>query len=146
VSGSLPQVLFVSTWYVQPLLPLPDWMNWALAVLGLLCLVAGAWVVLGDYKGIFFRLPRLSGLALIGFVVAGIIAVLITIKSTSISDARIAFVGLSGFAIILVAGSTWLLSRISLRLSSIGLLLWPTVLLSVDLYVLIHYLIPLGGL
>jgi hypothetical protein len=142
----LPRTLFVSTWYVQPLLPLLEWMNQALAVLGLLCLFAGAWVVLGDHKWSFSRLPRLSGLALIGPVVAGAIAVLITIKSTSIGDARIAFVGLSGFAILLVAGSTWLLSRISLRVSSIGLLVWPTILLSVDLYVLIHFLIPLGGL
>jgi hypothetical protein len=144
--GQLPHVLFETTWYAQLYLMLPRWTNWVLAVLGLLCLAVGAWVILASPHWLSSRLALLSGLALLGCILGGLAAEVIHIKTTSIGDARLAFSCLTALAIVLVVGSVRLVSGINSRLMLVGLCAWPTIFLALDLYVLVHFLIPLGGL
>lgn len=137
---------FVSTWYSQPDILLPDWMDRILAAAGLVCLVAGSVYVLAGGKTDSARMSRLSALALVGCVAAGIAAVLITIRSTSIGDARVAFVGLTAFAAVVTLGSARLFRLLHRRLEPVGVFLWPAALMAVDVYVLVRFLVPLGGL
>ena len=137
---------FVSTWYSQPDILLPDWMDRILAAAGLVCLVAGSVYVLAGGKTDSSRMPRLSALALVGCVAAGLAAVLITIRSTSIGDARVAFVGLTAFAAVVTLGSARLFRLLHRRLEPVGVFLWPAALMAVDVYVLVRFLVPLGGL
>jgi hypothetical protein len=140
------RTFFVSTWYSQPNILLPDWMDRILAVMALVCLAVGTVFILACRRGDSSRMPGLSGLAFVGCVAAGIVAVLITIRSTSIGDARVAFVGLTAFAGIVTIGSARLFRLVHRRMEPVGLFLWPAVLMAVDIYVLVQFLIPLGGL
>jgi hypothetical protein len=140
------RTFFVSTWYSQPNLLLPDWMDRILAIMALVCLAAGIVSLFVGGRGDSSRVPSLSGLAFVGCVAAGIVAVSITIGSTSIGDARVAFVGLTAFAAVVTVGSVRLLGLLHHRLEPVGLLLWPAALMDVDIYVLVRFLIPLGGL
>ena len=156
---TLPHALFETTWYAQPNFLLPVWMNQVLAILGLLCLVIGAYEIVARRHKIFTPITRLSGLALLGCVVAGVAAVLVVMESgsslylarlfgsgTMVGDARVGFVALSAFAIVEVVGASRLVGYLSSRSEVLCLLAWPTVLLAVDMYVLCSFLIPLGGL
>jgi len=143
---TFPRVLLWYSWYNQPNLGLPLRMNQALAVLGLPCLVVGAWVVVRHRAWISRSLTPLSAIALPGSIAGGLAALLIIIKTNSIGDTRDAFVALTAIAIVLTVGSSWLFSRIGPRLELVGVSLWPVVFLSLDVYVLIRFLIPLGGL
>ena len=155
----LPHALFDTTWFAQPNLLLPTWMNQVLAVLGIFCLLTGAFEILVRRPRIFTPLTRLSGLALLGSIVVGVVAVLIVMRSGSsfylaglfggasmVGDARVAFVALSAFAIVSVLGAGRLVSYLNSRSELLSLLAWPTVLFAVDIYVLCRFLIPLGGL
>ena len=121
-------------------------MNQVLGVLALLTLSVGGWALLRHRDWAGMRLPRLPMLAFLGCIAAAAAAVLITIKATSIGDARTAFVGLTAFSAVVVLGSSGLARKASDRLAPVGLLLWPVVLLAVDLYVLTQIVIPVGGL
>ena len=68
------------------------------------------------------------------------------LKLTSIGDARLTFVALSTIALVSVVGSMRLASWMSPTLRHVGLLLWPAVFLVLDLYVIVRFLVPLGGL
>ncbi len=142
----VPQALLKTTWYAQPNLGLPTWMNYVLAAFAILCLVKGAWVILAEHPWISSQRQRLSGLAVLGCILGGLVAMVIVVKSSSIADARWAFVGLAPFALVSVAGSWRLVGRAGPRLEPLAMLLWPTLFLALDIYVLIRFLIPLGGL
>jgi hypothetical protein len=142
----VPQVFFQTTWYGQPNLSLPTPVNVILAAVGVLCLIVGSWVLVTRKKVESLRIPLLSGVALLGCILGGLIAVIINIKTTSIGDARVAFVGLAAFALVLVLGSTRLFEWINPRLAQTGIWAWPVVLLALDAYVIVRFLIPLGGL
>ena len=68
----------------------------------------------------------------------------IVIKSVGYGDARLAYVGLSAFAMVLTAATGRVPSRIP-RLEPGGNLIWPAALLAVDMYVIAHFLVPLRG-
>jgi hypothetical protein len=142
----VPAVFWQTTWYGQPNLSLPAVVNDILAAVGLLCLVAGAWVLVTRRRPKRLTVPPLSAAALLGCIVGAVIAVIINIKTTSIGDARVAFVGIAAFAIVLALGSTRLVERLNPRWSSMGTWAWPAVLLALDAYVVVRFLIPLGGL
>jgi hypothetical protein len=142
----VPEVFLQTTWYGQPNLSLPMAVNDFLAAVGLLCLVVGAWVLVTRRQSKWLTVPPLSAVALLGCIVGGLIAVIINIKTTSIGDARVAFVGIAAFAIVLTLGSTRLFERINPRWAPIGMWAWPTVLLALDAYVVVRFLVPLGGL
>ncbi len=142
----VPAVFWQTTWYGQPNLSLPGVVNDILAAVGVLCLVVGAWALVTRRRSKRLAVPPLSAAALLGCIASGLIAVIILIKTTSIGDARVAFVGIAAFAIVLVLGSTRLVERLIPRWSPIGTWVWPTVLLALDAYVVVRFLIPLGGL
>ncbi len=142
----VPQVFFQSSWYGQPNLSLPTWVNGVLAAVGLWCLAVGAWVLVFRPSPVWLTVPRLSAAALLGCILGGLIAVIINIKTTSIGDARVAFVGIAAFAMVLVLGGRRSVERVSPRLAPVGVLAWPTVLLALDVYVIVRFLLPLGGL
>jgi len=72
--------------------------------------------------------------------------VVIVIKSMGYGDARLAYVGLSAFAMVLTAATGRVPSRIP-RLEPVGNLIWPAALLAVDMYVIAHVLVsPWGAL
>ncbi len=142
----VPQVFLQTSWYGQPNLSLPTWMNGVLAAAGLGCLAVGTWALVSRRPRARLTVPGLSAAALVGCILGGLIAVIINIKTTSIGDARVAFVGIAAFATVLVMGSTRLVERVKPRLAPIGLWAWPAVLLALDVYVVVRFLIPLGGL
>jgi hypothetical protein len=144
--SQLPQSMIDSTWYTQPDFLLPAWMNWALSGLGAICIAAGAWVLLMDRSRVSSRLSLLSSLAVLGCIVAGVVAVTVIIKTTGQGHGRVALVAVSAFAVVAVVGSEQLFCRMSSALRHVGLFLWPIALIAVDLYVIIRFLIPLGGL
>lgn len=140
----LPNTLWLSLWYLQPGLALPTWVNSVLGALAIFSLLGSAWYAIRQRSS--SRSQRLSLLGLVGCMVAGLIVIVIIIKSVGTSDARLAYVGLSAFAIVVVMGATSITSRACPRLQSVGLLMWPVAFLAVDLFVLFQYLLPLGGL
>jgi hypothetical protein len=141
-----PDLLWNSTWFGQLNLALPNWMNDILAVLALLCLAVGAWVILAHPHWLSARLDRISGLALLGCILGGLAALVIHIKTTDLGNARLVFVCLTALAIVLVVGSSHIVSAISSRLGTVGLFVWPIAFLALDLYILVRFLIPLAGL
>jgi hypothetical protein len=156
---TFPHALFQTTWYAQPNLLLPSWMNVLLAVVAVPCLLVGAYVVIAERRRVSRQLTLWSGLALVGSIVGGLAAILIVIQSgnalflsqslglgTGVGDARVGFIALSAFAIVAVVGAVRLSQSIDSRLEWLGLYLWPAIFFAVDLYVVFRFLIPLGGL
>jgi hypothetical protein len=156
---TFPHALFGTTWYAQPNLLLPSWMNVVLAVIAVPCLVVGAYVVIAERRRVSGELTLWSGLALVGSIVGGLAAILIVIQSgnalflsqslglgTGVGDARVGFIALSAFAIVAVVGAVRLAGSVSDRVQWLGLYLWPAIFFAVDLYVVFRFLIPLGGL
>ena len=90
--------------------------------------------------------PRLEvAIALIGSILAGLLALLIIAKDTLQAEGRVTYVGLSAFAIMLILGVSQLTGRT--RVTRVfGLVLWPATLLGVNVYVLAHFVWPLRGL
>ena len=142
----LPHVLWQSTWYAQLLLELPDWVNDVLAALAVPCLAVGAWVVLFRPLWMSKGLQGLPGVALVGCLLGGLATEVGHIKTTSIGDSRLAFVCLAAAAVVLVVGTARIASAVGVRLGTASLFAWPLILLLLDAYVLIRFLIPLGGL
>jgi hypothetical protein len=99
-----------------------------------------------DRSRVSSRLSLLSSLAVLGCIVAGVVAVTVIIKTTGQGHGRVALVAVSAFAVVAVVGSEQLFCRMSSALRHVGLFLWPIALIAVDLYVIIRFLIPLGGL
>ena len=145
IFNELPSTLWLSMWYLQPNLVLPHWISAALSIVVLLTLAAGAGVMLVGGQWRLRPSQRLSAVGLLGCIVAGVIAVVIVIKSVGYGDARLAYVGLSAFAIVLTAAMGRILSRTP-RLAPVGIMMWPAALFALDMYVIAHFLVPLGGL
>ena len=90
-----PQTIVNWAWYNQPNLDLPQRANEALAVVATPCLLVGVWVVIRHRSWISRTLRPLSGLALVGCVGAGFVAMLLIIKDTWIGDVRDTFVSIA---------------------------------------------------
>ncbi len=146
VFHQIPNTFLDFGWYNQPNFFLPARLDEALAVLAVPCLAVGAWITVRNRQWVSRRLNLLSGISLPACVLGGIVALVVIIKDTGQGDFRDALVAVAAIAIVMTLGSVRILSRISPRLELIGVALWPVVLLGIDLYVLIRYLIPLGGL
>ena len=141
----LPETLWWSLWYLQPGSALPPWINDLLILVAIVCLGGAVWGYLFRPGGNMIR-ANLVGMTFFGLIVAGVIAVLLVMKSVSVSEARLAYVALSAWAIVLVYGATFLTTRFAPRLSSYAPFVWPAALVLVDVYVLTNYLVPFGGL
>jgi 4-amino-4-deoxy-L-arabinose transferase-like glycosyltransferase len=131
---------------------LPFWLNKVLIALAAYAVVLFIWSVA---RGRDRLLRPAVTAALVGAVVAGVMAVMSVAKDALQAEARVAFVGLSAFATILVIGASQagllLLRRarpaLAVAVAEVGgLLLWPVVFLGIDLYVFLHFVWPTRGL
>jgi len=143
----VPSTLYHSVWYDgganQWLLP--NWMDNVLWAAAALSAVSAVGAVFGTRRDARLRpTGALGGLAVAGSIVAGIMAVLLIAQTTTQAEGRIAFVGLAGFAIVLVLGTD--VGRPRGRLGRAAVFTWPALFVGVNVYVLATYLIPLGGL
>jgi 4-amino-4-deoxy-L-arabinose transferase-like glycosyltransferase len=143
----VPSSLYHSVWYdgAANQWLLPNWMDnvlWALAGLSVVS-AAGAFATRGRPAALALKGGLLAGLAVAGSVLAGIVAVVLIAQTTTQAEGRIAFIGLVGFAIVLVLGTDAGRSQGRWRAA---VLLWPAILVGVNLYVLAKFLLPLGGL
>lgn len=86
-----------------------------------------------------------SGLVLFGWALAGLAAVVIIAKYTVQAESRIAYVGLGGFAPLVVLGLCELAGgRGPGRI--LALAFWPVSLAALDVYVLLEFVLPFAGL
>lgn len=144
----VPSQLFRSVWYDGGWnqFDLPRWMNVLLWFLAALSMISAA-VMLRAKRWRGALRPSVSGLALWGIagaLLAGIAAVLIIAQTTTQAEGRVGFVGLVGFAILLVLGTAP--GTTQNRLARAAVFAWPTALVAVNIYVFSNYLVPLGGL
>ncbi len=87
---------------------------------------------------------RLSVCGIAGAVLAGIAAVVIIAQTTTQAEGRVGFVGLAGFAVLLVLGTA--AGTAQKRLTRAAVFAWPAALVAVNIYVFSNYLVPFGGL
>jgi 4-amino-4-deoxy-L-arabinose transferase-like glycosyltransferase len=144
----VPSQLFRSVWYDGGWnqFDLPKWMNLFLWIFAAFSMISAA-VMLKARRWRGALRPSLSGLglcAIAGSVLAGIAAVLIIAQTTTQAEGRVAFVGLVGFAILLVLGTAP--GTAQSRLARAAVFAWPAALVAVNIYVFSNYLVPLGGL
>jgi hypothetical protein len=139
----LPHVFLQTTWYAQPNLSLPAAANWILGLAALSCLGIGTWRMAQARQD---APTRRTGFLLIACVLAAIAAVAVNIHATTIADARVAFVALSAFSLLIVTGTARIASVLKSSAGQFGLWAWPAVMLMADVYVLARFVVPLGGL
>jgi hypothetical protein len=143
----VPRQLLSTAWYDGGWnqFTLPLWMNYALAALAILSLVCGGLVALGVLRADNDRLSPWAGCALVLTVLGGFVAVIIIAKDTIQAEGRVAYVGLSAFATLCVAGLAW--TGRSRRWSRhLCIWTWPVVLAAVNVFVLFDVVIPFRSL
>jgi 4-amino-4-deoxy-L-arabinose transferase-like glycosyltransferase len=144
----VPSQLFRSVWYDGGWnqFDLPKWLNVVLWVLAGLSIASAATLTRSQRWRLAFRasLSRLALCGVAGSVLAGIAAVLIIAQTTTQAEGRVAFVGLVGFAVLLVAGTQGLPGHG--RVAHAAVFTWPLVLVGANIYVFSNYLVPLRGL
>jgi hypothetical protein len=144
----VPSHLFESVWYDGGWnqFILPKWMNVALWTFAALSTISTIVTVALRRKRASV-LPSASPLALaavLGSILAGLAAVLIVAQTTAQAEGRVGFVGLAGFAVVLVLGTE--LSPRRRGWPAMLVFAWPVALLAVNFYVLANFLVPFGGL
>ena len=144
----VPSHLFGSVWYDGDWneYQLPNWMNSALWVFAAVSVsVAVAKLVHRRTRKVL--VPSASALAIwgaAGSMLAGFVALLAIAQTTTQAEGRIGFVGIVGFALLLVLG-TDLRPRRG-RVAAAMTFAWPVLLLGVDVYIFSYFVIPLRGL
>jgi hypothetical protein len=143
----LPHTLWQSSWYYEPQLVLPNLLNDLLAAGAIACVVMGTWALLArtrrSWSGVLQRLPAL---AVLGSVLGGLAAEVLHLKTTNIGDGRLAYVCLSALALLLVMGSRGLFSSFGDRVTRLGTFAWPGLMLLLNVYAMVRWVVPLAGL
>jgi hypothetical protein len=118
--------------------PPPIW-SWSLLALAFLCLAV--WLVwwFRNRSAVDWRIQ----LSLLLTILGAVVAIAIIAKNTQQAEGRIAYVGLTAFAIAVTRGS-W--QAASSRSRWIGLVLWPALLLALNAYVIVRFVLPFRGL
>jgi hypothetical protein len=146
----LPRTLTRSMWYTGGWnqFALPVVINLALLAMACVALAAGLWAVWSRRDALGNRLERKVGWLLAGWILAGLAAVVIIALKTNQAEGRIAYVGISGFAILAVLGAreifVWGTGRA--QAARFALALWPLIFLALDCYVLVCFVSPFRGL
>jgi hypothetical protein len=137
----LPSELFNSIWYKggwnQFVLPFA--INLLFALLAAICCFGALRAFLRG--GTFIRKLDPNVLFLMGCCVMALAAVYIIARSTTQGEGRVAYVGLSAFAILAVLGGAEMLSSSTGR-DRISLALWPAMLLALNVYAFLRFVIP----
>jgi hypothetical protein len=88
---------------------------------------------------------RVGGI-LLAWALAGFFAVAIIAQQTTQAEGRIAYVGLGGFAILTVLGTVQLVTYVRSSASRLcALAFWPVVFLLLNVFVLMHFVLPFAG-
>jgi len=118
--------------------PPPVW-SWSLLAVAFLCLAV--WLIwwFRNWSVVDWRVQVSPLLTILGAVVA----VARIAKNTVQAEGRIAYVGLTAFAVLVTYGA-W--QAAPLRWRWTGLLLWPVLLLSLNAYVIAKFVLPFAGL
>ena len=135
----IPQTLFRTFWYNGGFNQLVA----PFAIYWLLWLIAGVCFAQAFKTQLTNTSPRLSlknGLLVWLAAVAGLLAVLIIAHNSSQAEGRLAFVALPAFAVLLTSGSEAYFKGTKLR--RLGLLLWPGIILLLDIYVFARFVLP----
>jgi Dolichyl-phosphate-mannose-protein mannosyltransferase len=143
----LPETLFRSAWYAA------GWNQFfgPFALNLLLWMVVGAalfaWtrVIVAGPREAGWTMGRREAVCLSVFASAGLAAVVLVALETTQAEGRVAFVGLSAFAIAAVAGLEQAVGG-STRVRAGALVAFPVLLLAYDGYVFARYVIPFRGL
>jgi Dolichyl-phosphate-mannose-protein mannosyltransferase len=118
--------------------PPPVW-NWSMLAVAFLCLA----IWLGSWFRNRSAVPWPIQLSLLLTILGAAAAVAIIAKNTQQAEGRIAYVGLTAFAIAATRGA-W--QAAPSRYRWIGLLLWPALLLSLNAYAIEKFVWPFRGL
>lgn len=142
----VPETLFRSAWYTG------GWNQFVgpVAVNLVLWMIVGvalfAWVKTTLVDGApGWTIHRRVWVTISGFALAGLAAVVLVALETTQAEGRVAFVGLSAFAIAAVAGLEQAVGG-SARLRLVALAAFPALLIAYEAYVLARYVIPFRGL
>jgi 4-amino-4-deoxy-L-arabinose transferase-like glycosyltransferase len=92
-----------------------------------------------------WTIPRPEAVCLTVAAIAGLAALVLVARDTLQAEGRVAYVGLSAFAIIAVAGLEQAVGG-SRRARTAALAAFPAMLLAYEIYVLARYVIPFRGL
>jgi hypothetical protein len=121
---------------------LPFGINLFLSLLAAICCFAALRALLRG--GTFIRQRDPNVLLLMGCCLMALAAIYIIARSTTQAQGRLAYVGLSAFAIVAVLGAAEAFSRD--RLGRISLAMWPILLLALNGYVFLRFVIPFRAL
>jgi hypothetical protein len=143
----LPETLFRSAWYAGGWNQFfgPFALNLLLWMVVGAALFAWARAILAGPREPGWTIQRRDAVCLSLFALAGLVAVVIVALETTQAEGRVAFVGLSAFAIAAVAGLEQAVGG-SVRARAAALAAFPALLLAYDAYVLARYVIPFRGL
>lgn len=139
----LPSELFQSLWYKggwnQFVLPFA--INLFFALLAAVCCFAALKAFLCG--GRFIRKFDPNVLLLMGCCLMAVAAVFIIARSTTQGEGRVAYVGLSAFAILAVQGGAETFS--AAERGRLSLAVWPMVLLALNAYAFLRFVIPFSA-
>jgi uncharacterized membrane protein len=143
----LPETLFRSVWYAGGWNQFfgPFALNLLLWMVVGAALFAWAKAILAGPREAGWTIGRRQAVCLSLFAMAGLAAVVLVALDTTQAEGRVAFVGLSAFAIVAVAGLEQAVGG-SARARAAALAAFPALLLAYDAYVLARYVIPFRGL
>jgi 4-amino-4-deoxy-L-arabinose transferase-like glycosyltransferase len=143
----LPQNLFRSAWYTGGWNQFvgPFAANFLLWLLVGIAVFAWARALLAGPREPGWTIARREALCLSVAALAGLIAVVLVARDTLQAEGRVAYVGLSAFAIVAVAGLEQAVGG-SRRARTVALATFPSLLLAYEVYVLARYVIPFRGL
>jgi Dolichyl-phosphate-mannose-protein mannosyltransferase len=143
----LPETLFRSAWYAGGWNQFfgPFALNLLLWMVVGAALFAWARAIVAGPRAPGWTLGRSEAICLSLFALSGLAAVVLVALETTQAEGRVAFVGLSAFAIAAVAGLEQAVGG-SARARAAALAAFPLLLLAYDAYVLARYVIPFRGL
>lgn len=135
----IPQTLFRTFWYNGGFnqLVAPFAIYWLLWLIAGICF---AQTFKAQLTNTCARLSLKNGLLVWLAAVAGLLAVLIIAHNSSQAEGRLAFPALPAFAVLLTSGCEAYFTDTKLR--RLGLLLWPGIILLLDIYVFARFVLP----
>jgi 4-amino-4-deoxy-L-arabinose transferase-like glycosyltransferase len=136
----LPSQLFQSIWYIGGWnqFVLPFGVNLFFSMLAAICCFAALRALLQG--GTFIRKRDPNILLLMGCCLMALAAIYIIARSTTQAQGRVAYVGLSAFAVLAVLGAGDAFSAASRGRMSLAM--WPLLLLALNVYVFLGFVIP----
>lgn len=143
----LPDSLFRTAWYTGGWNQFigPFAVNFALWLIAGVALFAWGRVLVGGSPASVWTIGSREAVCLTASALAGLAAVVLVARDTLQAEGRIAYVGLSAFAVVVVAGLEQAVGG-SRRARTVALATFPALLLAYEVYVLARYVIPFRGL